>query len=285
MVQNKEFYINKTLNIGGKLLDFKNAKVMGVLNVTPDSFYDGGKFITESSALAHVESMIDQGVDIIDVGGYSSRPQSDHISFEEEAKRTRQIILRIAKEFPETIISIDTFRSEIAKMAVDCGAKIVNDISGGQLDSKMFEVVANLKVPYILMHMRGTPTTMTSLTKYDILIKDITLYFQEKILSLQNLGVKDIIIDPGLGFAKTVKQNFELLRELSYFQILEKPIMVGLSRKSMIWKTLDSTPDKALNGTSALHALALSQGANILRVHDVKEAKECVKLVELYLDK
>jgi dihydropteroate synthase len=283
-VQNTPFSTNKTVNINGRLLDLTIPKIMGVLNVTPDSFYDGGKFIAEEAIILQVDKMLSAGADFIDVGGYSSRPGAADISEDEEKSRSVRAIELIARQFPNAIISIDTFRSGVAKAAVDAGASMINDISGGSLDAAMFETVAKLQVPYILMHMRGTPQTMRDQTQYKAIIKDIVTYFQEKIQQLKDLEVKDIIVDPGFGFAKTREQNFNILRNLENFGILGRPIMVGLSRKSMIWKTLDIKPEEALNGTTALHMMALWKGANILRVHDVREAKEVIKLFTSFND-
>ncbi len=252
---------------------------MGILNVTPDSFYDGGKYNQETALIKQAENMLEQGADFMDVGGYSSRPGATDISIEEELSRVIPVIKNLKKEFPAAIISVDTFRSRVAQAAVGEGAELVNDISGGQLDSTMVETVASLGVPYIAMHMRGTPQTMSQLTYYDNLIKEELDYFHQKVDQLKSAGVTDIIIDPGFGFAKTVEQNFELLNQLDGLTVLEKPILVGLSRKSMIWRTLKTTPEAALNGTTVLHTLALLKGASILRVHDVKEAKEVIALV------
>jgi dihydropteroate synthase len=280
-VQNKVFSNNKTLNAGGRLIDLSVPKVMGILNVTPDSFSDGGKFTTEEAILSQTERMVWEGVGLIDVGGYSTRPGASDVSEEEESRRVVMAVHIIAKNFPEVVISVDTFRSTVARKAVDSGARMINDISGGEFDPLMFETVAELGVPYVLMHMRGTPQTMSSLTNYENLIHDILAYFHAKVRRLQDLGVHDIIIDPGFGFAKTLKQNFELLSGLELFQLLDRPLMVGLSRKSMIWRTLEISPSDSTNGTSILNAIALGKGANILRVHDVKEALQCVRLVEL----
>ena len=279
-MQNNVFYTNKTLNVRGRPLDLSTPKVMGILNVTPDSFYDGGKFTTEKSILEQVKKMLDEGVGIIDIGGYSTRPGAADIPVEEETARILGVIQMIVKTFPEAILSIDTFRSSVAKKAVEAGAAIVNDVSGGEQDPLMFETVAALNVPYILMHMRGTPQTMTKLTDYENLIKDVADYFQKKIYRLRQLKVKDIIIDPGFGFAKTADQSFELLNHLDYFRILGVPILAGLSRKSMIWRTLSQVPEEALTGTIALNTTALLKGASILRVHDVKEAVTCIKLIK-----
>jgi dihydropteroate synthase len=232
--------------------------------------------------LKQVEKMLSEGADFIDVGGYSTRPGAEEVSFEEERRRVLPVISLIVRNFPEAIISIDTFRTQVAKESVEAGAAMINDVSGGELDEKMFSAVASLGVPYVLMHMRGTPRSMAQETRYDNLLKDIIDYFHSKIFHLQSLGVKDIIIDPGFGFAKTIEQNFEVLNKLEQFQILGKPILVGLSRKSMIWKTLKGSPEDALNGTTALNAIALLKSASILRVHDVREAKEVIKLVHQF---
>jgi dihydropteroate synthase len=279
-MQSKIFSVNKTLNIRGKLIDLSEPKIMGILNVTPDSFYDGFKYTDESSILKQVEKMVSEGADFIDVGGSSTRPGAENISEEEELKRVLPAIKIISKNFPETAISVDTFRSVVGKRAVETGASIVNDISGGDLDPNMFETIASLQVPYVLMHMKGTPQIMMKEATYENLIKEILDYFHQKIFKLRSLGIKDIIIDPGFGFAKTVDQNFELLNKLDRFEIFEKPLLVGLSRKSMIWRTLKSNPEGALNGTTALNTIALIKGANILRVHDVREAKEVIQLVD-----
>ncbi len=278
-MQNKTFLTYKTLNIGGQLLDLGTPCVMGILNITPDSFYVGSRASNEKEVLQQAEKMLGEGATFLDVGGYSSRPGAPDVSAEEETGRVRTAIQAIVREFPEAIISIDSFRSEVVRTAIGEGAAVINDISGGSLDPHMFETVANLKVPYILMHMKGTPQTMATLTNYNNLMKEIVDYFHEKIAALHQLGVKDIIIDPGFGFAKTVEQNFELLHHFAHFQLLEKVLLVGVSRKSMIWKTIDTTAEEALNGTTVLNTIALLKGASILRVHDVKEAVEVVKLV------
>jgi dihydropteroate synthase len=252
---------------------------MGILNVTPDSFYDGGRYTNESDLLKYVEKMIRDGADFIDIGGYSSRPGSHDITIEEEWNRIRPAIQSVKKEFPETIISIDTFRAEVAQRAIHEGGDMINDISAGQLDKEMFKTIAALHVPYIIMHMRGTPQTMKQLTQYDNLIKEIIDYFHGILNQLNQYGIKDILIDPGFGFAKTVEQNFELLNKLEHLHLLGKPMVIGLSRKSMIWKTLTTTPEFSLNGTTALNTVALLKGATILRVHDVKEAKETIRLL------
>jgi dihydropteroate synthase len=278
-VQSKLFSTNKTLNCGGRLIDLSTPRIMGILNVTPDSFFDGGKYQQEKQVLLQAEKMLTEGATFIDVGGYSSRPGATNISVEEESQRVLPIINQLAKIFPEAIISIDTFRSSVAMGAVQEGATMINDISGGQLDEHLFEVAASLQVPYVLMHFRGSPQTMTTLSEYENLIKELVNYFHQQIAALQKLGVKDIIIDPGFGFAKNIAQNFSLLNHLDHFQWIGRPVMVGLSRKSMIWKTLATDPEHALNGTTALHTVALLKGASILRVHDVKEAAETIKLI------
>ncbi len=277
-MQNKVFSSNKTLNVGGRLIHFDSPKIMGILNITPDSFFDGGMLTDEKSVLLKVEKMISDGADFIDVGGYSSRPGASDISEKEELDRVIPTIEAIIKRFPECILSIDTFRSEVAKQAIESGALMVNDISGGALDSEMFALVARHHVPYILMHMKGTPQTMKSMAEYENLISEMLDYFHPKIDQLQQLGVADIMIDPGFGFAKTIAHNFELLKHLELLKVLNQPMVIGLSRKSMIWKTLNTDPENALNGTTVLNTIALLKGASILRIHDVKEAVEAVKL-------
>lgn len=267
-----------TINCNGKLIDLTTPKVMGILNVTPNSFYDGGRFTAENQILDQVEKMLTDGATFIDVGGYSSKPNAEDVSVEEELKRVIPVIQKIKQSFPEAIISIDTFRSEVARQSVENGASIVNDIAAGSLDENMLSTVAQLQVPYIMMHMRGNPKTMQSLTHYDDIIKEILFYFSEKVKQARSMGINDLIVDPGFGFAKTIEQNFELLSKLELFQILELPILVGVSRKSTIYKTLGITAEEALNGTTSLNTIALMKGAKILRVHDVKEAVECVQL-------
>jgi len=267
------------INAGGKLLDMEIPKVMGVLNVTPDSFYKGSRYKTDEEILGAALRMMDEGADIIDVGGYSSRPGAKDISKEEEGKRVLCAIKLINRLLPEAIISVDTFRADIALEAIlESGAHMINDISGGDADNLMFSVVERLNVPYIMMHMRGDPVTMQDNPVYDDIVADILNWFGERIFRLQSAGVKDIIIDPGFGFGKTIDHNFEMLRRLGDFSIAGLPLLVGVSRKSMIWKSLKITADDALNGTTALHAIALSNGADILRVHDVKEAVQAVQL-------
>ncbi len=269
-----------TINCKGKLIDLSSPKVMGILNITPDSFFDGGKYNDEKGILNQVEKILSEGATFVDVGAYSSRPGADFVSEDEELKRILPIVQLILKHFPETLISVDTFRGEVAKQCIKYGAALVNDISAGKLDEKMLQTIADLKVPYIMMHMRGNPQTMQQQTDYNDLVKDIIYYFSERIATARTLGIIDTIIDPGFGFAKTLEQNYELLSKLELFKIIEKPILVGVSRKSMIYKLLETSPDKALNGTTVLNTVALQKGASILRVHDVKEAMECVKLVD-----
>jgi dihydropteroate synthase len=279
-VQNTGFSTNKTLNIGGKLLDLSQPKIMGILNVTPDSFYDGARYKTDEEIIRQAEKMLAEGATFIDVGGYSSRPGAQEVSLTDEFQRSIHAVQLILKAFPETIISIDTFRSEVAKAAVHEGALLVNDISAGNLDDKMIDTVARLRVPYIAMHMKGNPRIMAEQTTYENLLREMALYFQEKIQHFHEAGIRDVILDPGFGFAKTREQNFELLQHLDYFHMFSKPLLVGLSRKSMIWKTLNITPAEALNGTAALNTIALLKGADILRVHDVKEALQIITLLD-----
>ena len=269
-----------TINCKGTLIDLTFPKIMGILNCTPDSFYDGGQFKSEILILNQVEKMLLEGATFIDVGAYSSKPGADFVSETEELGRLLPVIVLILKNFPNTILSIDTFRSNVAKQAVELGAALINDISAGSLDDQMMQTVASLNVPYVMMHMRGTPQTMKNLTDYDNLLKDILFYFSEKIALARSFGINDIIIDPGFGFAKTLPQNYQLLNNLEVFKFLELPILAGISRKSMIYKVLETTPSESLNGTSILNTVALSKGASILRVHDVSEAVECTKLYE-----
>jgi dihydropteroate synthase len=280
VVQSKLISVNKTLTVRGKIMDLCTPKVMGILNVTPDSFYDGGLYNRENDLLKRVEKMILEDADFIDIGGYSSRPKAEDISIEEEWNRVKPAIQSLKKEFPSVLLSIDTFRSEIAHKAIAEGCDIINDISAGQLDKDMFRTVSALQVPYVIMHMRGTPQTMTQFSQYDNLVKEIIDYFHAILYQLKQHEIKDVLIDPGFGFAKIIDQNFELLNRLEQLHILGKPILIGLSRKSMIWKTLETTPEHALNGTTALNTIALLKGASILRVHDVKEAKETIRLLD-----
>ena len=268
----------KTINVRGELLDLSLPRVMGILNITPDSFYEKSRFASADAVLEQVGIMAEDGAAFVDVGGYSTRPGAKEVSTEEEIDRIESIIEPINKYFPNLIISIDTFRSKVAKRAVRKGADIINDVSGGDLDADMFDTVAELGVPYILMHMRGTPQTMGTLTHYDSLIPDILKEMSRKIVALRHRGVKDIIVDPGFGFAKSIGQNFELLGNLSAFNQLGCAVLAGISRKATIYKTLNVNADEALNGTTILNTIALQQGASILRVHDVRPAVEAVKL-------
>ena len=269
-----------SINCKGTLIDFDSPKVMGILNVTPDSFYDGGSYKNEKDILAQAEKMLNDGATFIDVGAYSSSPDAEDIRVEEECNRLIPVVELLLKNFPEVLLSIDTFRSKVAQEAVTAGAALINDISAGLLDPEMLPTVAKLQVPYILMHMRGTPQTMKGLTDYDDLVKEVLFYLSERVAAARALGLNDIIVDPGLGFAKTLAQNYELLHATEKLQILDLPILIGLSRKSMITKTLSIDATSALNGTTALNMVALQKGASILRVHDVKEAVETVSLYQ-----
>ncbi len=267
-----------TINCKGLLVDLSTPKVMGILNVTPNSFFDGGKYKNETEILSQVEKMVLEGATFIDIGAYSSKPSAEFVSEQEEIARIVPVVNLILKHFPETIISIDTFRSEVAKASIESGAAIINDIAAGNLDEKMFEIIAKYNVPYIMMHMRGNPQTMQTLTDYDDIVKEMLFYFSEKVAKARSFGINDLIIDPGFGFAKTTDQNYEVFQKMELLNILELPLLVGISRKSMIYKTLNTTIENALNGTTVLNTLALTKGAKILRVHDVKEAMECVAL-------
>lgn len=269
-----------SINCKGTLIELSTPRVMGILNLTPDSFYDGGNYKNEADVLTKTEQMLTEGATFIDVGAYSSRPDAQHISEEEELCRITPIIELLVKEFPDIILSIDTFRSKVAKETVNAGAAMINDISGGNLDEHMMKCVAELQVPYILMHMKGTPQSMKNENKYKNMLQEILFYFSEKIKTARDLGINDLILDPGFGFAKNIPQNFELMNQLELFKNLDHPFLVGISRKSFIYKSLQTTPQGALNGTSMLHTVSLMKGASILRVHDVKEAVECVKLYQ-----
>ena len=268
-----------TINCNGKLVDLSTPKVMGILNVTPNSFYDGGKHKNINTIIHQVDKMLSDGATFIDIGAYSSKPSAEFVSEEEEIKRLVPIVKSLVETFPNIILSVDTFRAKVAKASVENGVAMVNDISAGLLDDKMLETVADLKVPYIMMHMRGNPQTMQSLTDYNDIVKEMIFYFSERIQKARSFGISDIIIDPGFGFAKTLEQNYEVLHKMELFSMLELPLLAGISRKSMIYKVLEKTPQEALNGTSVLNTIALQKGAKILRVHDVKEAVECIKLV------
>ena len=270
----------KSINCKGKLIDLNSPKVMGILNLTPDSFYDGGKYRSEKDILLQTEKIITEGATFVDIGAYSSRPGAEHISEEEELSRLIPVLELILKKFPELLISIDTFRSKVAKNTIETGACMINDISAGNLDHQMFETIGKLQVPYIIMHMKGNPGNMQTNVDYNNLINDIIYYFSEKINKLRTLNVNDIIIDAGFGFSKTLDQNYELLGNLNLFKNLNLPILTGVSRKSMLYKLLDTTPKEALNATTIANTIALQQGSNILRVHDVKEAMQSIKILE-----
>jgi dihydropteroate synthase len=276
------FHKNDLLKFSNKELDLNTPAVMGILNVTPDSFFDGGKFTHEKTMLEHVEKMLEEGADIIDIGACSTRPGAKEISAEEERARLLPALKAIRKKIPDTIISVDTYRSEIAKAAAEEGADMINDISGGTMDENMFEEIARLHVPYVLMHIKGTPAGMQKNPSYENVTAEVKKYFEEKITKLKALGVKQIILDPGFGFGKTLEHNYTLLKNLSEFKSFGFPILAGISRKSMVNKALGTIPEKALNGTTVLNTIALLNGASILRVHDVKEAKEAVKVVKEY---
>ncbi|NMH26940.1 dihydropteroate synthase [Flavobacterium silvaticum] len=270
-----------TINCKGRLIDFKTPKIMGILNLTPDSFFDGGSYATADEYIKRAEQILKDGGEFIDIGGYSSRPGADFVSSDEEIKRVVPAIEVLLKEFPDALLSVDTFRADVAKAAIESGAVIINDISAGLLDEKMLQVVSDLKVPYVMMHMRGNPSTMQQFTQYEDLFRDIFFYFSGRLSAARELGISDVIIDPGFGFSKTLPQNYSLLHGLENFSIFDLPLLVGISRKSMIYKSLNTKAEEALNGTTVLNTIALSKGANILRVHDVKEAVECVRLMEM----
>jgi dihydropteroate synthase len=273
----------KSINIKGTLVSIESPLVMGILNITPDSFYADSRKQTEADITKRIETILLEGGQIIDIGGYSSRPGADEVSPEEEIARLAFALKIINRHYPDTIVSTDTFRADVARCCVEkFGAAMINDIAAGELDTGMFQTVADLQVPYIMMHMRGTPQTMQQFTTYDNLIVDIRKYFSDKVYQLEQMGVNDIILDPGFGFSKTIGQNYQLMHHLKDFSIFELPLLVGISRKAMICKYLDTTPSESLNGTSILNTLALLNGADILRVHDVKEAAEVVKIVSKY---
>lgn len=273
----------KYLNVNGRLLELSTPCVMGILNVTPDSFYSGSRMQTEGEIEARVRQILEEGAAIIDVGAYSSRPNADHVSAEEEMNRLRLGLDVLRRTAPDAIVSVDTFRADVARMCVEeYGVAIINDIAAGEMDADMFSTVAELNVPYIMMHMQGTPQNMQQHPHYDNLLREVFLYFARKVQQLRDLGVKDIVLDPGFGFAfgKTLEHNYQLMAHLEEFRLFELPLLVGVSRKSMIYRLLDTTPQEALNGTTVLHTLALMKGADILRVHDVRQAVEAVRIVE-----
>ncbi|MCD7976800.1 MAG: dihydropteroate synthase [Tannerellaceae bacterium] len=271
----------KTINIKGELLSLETPLVMGILNITPDSFYDGSRKQTQAEIEERIQDILEEGGDLIDIGGYSSRPGATDISPEEEMMRLEIALDILSKHYPDTVISVDTFRAGVARQCVEkYGVAIINDISGGELDKNMFQTISELQVPYIMMHMRGTPQTMQQYTDYSHLIVDLRKYFAEKVNQLRLLGVNDIILDPGFGFSKTLDQNYQLMQQLNEFQIFDLPLLVGISRKGMIYKFLENTPEESLNGTTVLNTIALLSGADILRVHDVKAAVETVRIVQ-----
>lgn len=273
--------ILKSLNVNGRLLDLSTPQVMGILNVTPDSFYAGSRSRTEAEIAARACQILDEGASIIDIGAYSSRPNAEHISPEEEMQRLRTGLEILNRNHPDAIISVDTFRAEVVRQCVEeYGAAIINDISAGEMDEQMFPTVARLNVPYIMMHMQGTPQNMQKEPHYENLLKEVFMYFARKVRQLRDLGMKDIILDPGFGFGKTLEHNYELMAHLEDFGIFELPLLVGVSRKSMIYRLFGATPQEALNGTTVLDTVALMKGADILRVHDVREAVEAVRLIE-----
>ena len=268
-----------TINCAGKLVDLSTPKIMGILNVTPDSFYDGGVHNSDKKILKHVEKMLNDGAAFIDIGAYSSRPNGINIDENEELNRVVPALELVNNKFPKTIISIDTFRSKVAEACLNAGASIINDISAGEMDKKMMKIVGKYKVPYIMMHLKGNPQNMISRTNYDDMLKEIIKYFSKKINQALSYKINDMIIDPGFGFAKDLRQNYNLLSNMDVLKILDKPIMVGISRKSMIYKSLKTSAKESLNGTTVLNTVSLIKGASILRVHDVKEASECIKLI------
>eukprot|EP01089_Gocevia_fonbrunei_P020875 TRINITY_DN7884_c0_g2_i1.p1 TRINITY_DN7884_c0_g2~~TRINITY_DN7884_c0_g2_i1.p1 ORF type:complete len:280 (-),score=43.59 TRINITY_DN7884_c0_g2_i1:589-1428(-) len=267
-----------TINCKGNLLDLSTPRVMGIINITPDSFYDGGKYKDETEIIAQVETMLANGASFIDIGAYSSRPGAKYVDESEELARIIPIVKLLLKTFPNVLISIDTFRSRVADECLALGAAIINDISAGNLDPKMMEVAGKYRAPYIMMHMKGTPSTMQAMTNYENLLGEILYYFSEKVALARAAGINDIIIDPGFGFAKTLEQNYEVLKKFNLLHAMDLPILTGISRKSMIYRLLETNPKNALNGSTALHMYALAKGSQILRVHDVKEAMECIQL-------
>ncbi len=282
MAKDTFFQKKSMLNAGGKMIDLSVPKVMGIINVTPDSFFAGSRKLNTADAVFMAEKMLNEGAGFLDIGAYSSRPGAADIAVEEETGRLLPVVEAIAKQFPEAVLSVDTFRAAVAEAAIKAGAHIINDISGGELDEQMFATVARLQVPYILMHTKGTPQNMAQKAQYEDVFAEVFDYFAEKVYRLKQLHVHDVILDPGFGFAKTREQSFKLLQQMQGFDLLELPVLAGISRKGMIYKTLGGTAGSALNGTTVLNTIALMNGANILRVHDVKEAVETVKLFEAY---
>jgi dihydropteroate synthase len=278
-VEDTHFPINRHLRLKDKLFDLSTPKVMGIVNLTPDSFYQSSRISADKELLKHVESMLNDGMDILDLGGYSSRPGAKNVSIQDEIDRVKIPIQQIKNAFPSLPLSLDTFRSEVAEVGINEGVEIINDISAGLLDERILDVVASAKVPYIAMHMQGNMETVHNTFEYGELFNEMVRYFSERISTLQSKGIHDIILDPGFGFSKSIEQNYQLLNQLDQFQLLEKPILVGFSRKSMIYKKLNKTAEESLNGTTVLNTIALSKGASILRFHYVKEAKEIISLL------
>ncbi len=268
----------KSINCRGRLIDFETPKVMGILNITPNSFYDGGRYASLSALTGQAGKMLEEGAAIIDVGAYSTQPSAPFVTEEEELQRLLPVIAELERQFPGIVLSVDTFRSGVAKQALDHGASIINDVSAGMLDGAMMETVAAYKAPYIMMHMRGTPQNMQQFTQYEDVMKEMIFYFSERIALAKQYGITDVIVDPGFGFSKTLDQNYEVLNKLELLQNLDVPVLSALSRKSMIYRFLDTVPQEALNGTTVLNTVSLVKGADLLRVHDVKEAIECIKL-------
>lgn len=275
----------KSINVNGSLLDLATPQVMGILNVTPDSFYAGSRMQTEADIAARARQIVDEGASIIDIGAYSSRPGAEPVSSEEEMSRLRTALQVLNRNHPDAVISVDTFRADVAKRCVEeYGVAIINDISAGEMDSRMFETVARLGVPYVMMHMQGTPQSMQKAPHYDNLLKEVFMYFAKKVQQLRDLGAKDLVLDPGFGFGKTLEHNYELMAHLEEFSVFELPLLVGVSRKSMIYRLLGIHADEALNGTTVLNTVALMKGADILRVHDVRQAVEAVKIKKMIYD-
>lgn len=281
MAKDTTFGKNFTINCGGKLMLLDRPKIMGILNVTPDSFFDGGRYNNEDALLSQAEKLLKEGADLLDIGAFSTRPGAAEVSLEEERGRMLPAVEALHRNFPGTVLSIDTYRSQVARETVAAGAHMINDISGGTLDDQMFKTIADLQVPYILMHIKGTPQNMQDAPNYEDVTQEVLYYFSEKIAQLRALGVNDIIVDPGFGFGKTIAHNYQLMAHLELFHSLRAPLLVGISRKSMIWRPLEISPEEALNGTSVLNTLAIQHGAHFLRVHDVKEAAQVRILLEL----
>jgi dihydropteroate synthase len=281
--KSKPFSGNKTLKCGNNMLNVDKPLVMGILNLTPDSFFDGGRYASMNACISHTDKMIEDGASIIDLGAVSTRPGADYVSEEQEIARLLPTLTLLTRKYPKTVFSVDTYRSKVAKLAAEAGAGIINDISGGSMDSCLIETVAKTGLPYILMHMQGTPPDMQKNPVYENVTKEVCNFFEDKLVSMHEYGIQQVILDPGFGFGKSIEHNYELLRELSVFKQFNSPLLVGISRKSMIYKLLKISSEEAITSTSALHLVAVLNGADILRVHDVKEAVQVVKLAEMYL--